>query len=815
MPETNAAPKQIPPLIQQLRDGDLSGVEFCRANSGAMDAMLRELAATILQETPTLGLFATGGYGRQELCPNSDIDLMFFSNAEPSDADNKAIEKFLYALWDRGLKVGHSTRTLAECLALSRKDSKIMTSLLDSRLLYGPAAYDSLLRTELALLLPKEEKLTYFRNKLVERDERHQRYGDTRYVLEPNIKEGKGGLRDFQTLLWITNALYGAKNLEDLVGLGILTRSEASRFAKAHNFLLNVRCHLHDIAGRAEERLHFDIQPDLAERLGYNNRASGRAVERFMKYYFLVTRDIGDLTRILFAAIEHEESEPSIKGENYFGFETIDGRLSFGTGQNLKTHPLDILRLFRAYQETGKDIHPLALKEITRHITHIDDNMRNDALANQIFLEILTSKKEAAHTLRRMNESGVLGRFVPDFGRIIALMQFDRYHHFTVDEHTIHCIDLLHRLETGDLQNEAPIASNVARTIKDRTALFVALFLHDICKGRGGRHAELGGELALTLGPRFGLDGDQTDLVSWLVYEHLLMSDTAFRRNMNDPKTIADFSARIRSRDRLDMLFVLTTVDIMGVGPGRWTAWKARLLEELYNKTDALMQGIEPGMTEEIAVPSDLKAGETRIDITHDEQQSATVIIVYTPDRPALFATLCGALSAEGANIMRAYINTVLDEKGKTPRLAVDRFVVQNATGLPFTQTHRQDDLKTAILAALDGTLDIDARIKEHRKPFSKKDMVFDIQPKIRLNNEASGADTVVEIEARDRHGLLYDIAGTFREQGLDIRAAKINTQGLRAIDSFYIQTAKRKKLTDSKAQDRLIEALTAKVAKP
>ncbi len=812
MPDTQKAAKTDHPLLEDLRGGTISGPAFCRANSESMDVMLQELATSIF-EGGNISLFALGGYGRRELCPYSDIDLMFFAMETPSDTENKAIEKFLYALWDRGLKVGHSTRTLGECLSLSRKDSKVMTSLLDSRQLSGPQDHEQILRKELALLLPKEEKLAFFRNKLVERDERHRRYGDTRYVLEPNIKEGKGGLRDFQTLLWITDALYGAKNLNDLVGLGILTRSEASRFAKAHNFLLTVRCHLHDLAGRAEERLHFDIQPDIAERLGYNNRRSGRAVERFMKYYFLITRDVGDLTRILFAAIEHEESEPSVKGENYFGFETLDERLTFGASQNLKTHPLDMLRLFRAFQQTGKDIHPLALKEITRNIRYIDDNVRHDPLANELFLEILTSKKEAAYTLRRMNESGVLGRFVPDFGRIIALMQFDRYHHFTVDEHTIHCIDLMHKLENGALHQDAPIASDVAKTINDRTALFVALFLHDICKGRGGRHAELGGELALTLGPRFGLSGEQTDLVSWLVHEHLLMSDTAFRRNMNDPKTIADFTARIRSRERLDMLFVLTTVDIMGVGPGRWTAWKARLLEELYNKTCALMQGIEPGITEEIVVPAAYKPGETLIEIRHDEQQSATVVIVYTPDRPALFATLCGALSAEGANIMRAYINTINDPK--TPRLAVDRFIIQNASGLPFTQPRRQEDLRQSIMAALDGSLDIDARIAEHRKPFSKKDMVFDIQPRIRLNNEASGADTVVEIETRDRHGLLYDIACTFRELGLDIRAAKINTQGLRAIDSFYIQTAKRKKLTDSKGQERLIETLHGKVANP
>lgn len=815
MPETQKAEKLDLPLFEKLRTGELSGMEFCRANSAAMDAMLHELAATILKDAPAIGLFATGGYGRRELCPYSDIDLMFFSLQPPVNRDNKAIEKFLYALWDRGLKIGHSTRTLEECLTLSRKDSKVMTSLLDSRQLYGPPDYDTALRNGLSLLLPKEEKLVYFKNKLAERDERHRRYGDTRYVLEPNIKEGKGGLRDFQTLLWIADALYGAKSLPDLVGLGILTRGEASRFAKAHNFLLNVRCHLHDIAGRAEERLHFDIQPDLAERLGYNNRVSGRAVERFMKYYFLMTRDIGDLTRILCAAIEHEETATPVKGSDYNGFETIDGRLAFGPDQNIRDRPLDILHLFRAFQETGKDIHPLALKTITRHLRHIDDTMRENPLANRLFLDILTCGKGAALALRRMNESGVLGRFIPDFGRIIALMQFDRYHHFTVDEHTIHCIDLLHRLERGDLHNDAPVASNVARTIKDRTSLFVALFLHDICKGRGGRHAELGGELALTLGPRFGLDGEQTDLVSWLVHEHLLMSDTAFRRNMNDPKTIADFSARIRSRERLDMLFVLTTVDIMGVGPGRWTAWKARLLEELYHKTAALMQGIEPGMTEEITLPSDLGPTETRIDITNDEQQSATVVIVYTPDRPALFATLCGALSAEGANIMRAYINTVQDEKGKTPRFAVDRFIVQNAAGLPFTHPRRQEDLRQSILSALDGTLDTSARIAEHHKPLSKKDLVFDIQPRITLNNDASGADTVVEIEARDRHVLLYDIACIFREQGLDIRAAKINTQGLRVIDSFYVQTAKRKKLTDSKGQERLVSALSDTVAKP
>jgi len=812
-PDRKTANPASHPLFEKLVSRSLSGPAFCLANSGAMDDILRELAGTTFKDTPGLCLFALGGYGRQELCPYSDIDLMFFTMRDASTAEKTAVEKFLYALWDRGLKVGHSVRSMEDCLTLAKKDSKILTSLLDSRLLYGNSVTAELMNKEITLLLTKAEKQSFFRDKLTERDERHSRYGDTRYVLEPNIKEGKGGLRDFQTLLWITDVLYGAKHLEDLIGLGILTPSEAAKFAKAHDFLLTVRCHLHEIAGRAEERLHFDIQSDLAERLNYKSRRTAKSVERFMKHYFLITRDVGDLTRILCAAIEHDEAEAPVKGEDYFGFETLDHRLTFGPTQDLKTKPIEMLRLFRAHEETGLDIHPATLKEITRNLRRIDDSLREDPLANKLFLEILTSKKNAALTLRRMNESGVLGKFVPDFGKIIALMQFDRYHYFTVDEHTIHCIDLLHKLEDRLLSGEAPIASDVVHSIKDRTALFVALFLHDICKGRGGKHAELGAELALSLCPRFGLDGEQTDLVSWLIHEHLLMSDTAFRRNMNDPKTIADFSARMRVPERLDMLFVLTTADIMGVGPGRWTAWKARLLEELYLKTRALMQGEEPGMTTEVSLPSDLPQGETRIDILHDEQQSATVVIVYTPDRPGLFATLCGALSAEGASIMRAYINTVAEPKLK--RYAVDRFIIQNATGLPFTKEHRQDDIRQSILSALDGSLDIDAKIAGHRTPLSKKDLVFDIPPKIRLNNDASGTDTVIEVETRDRHGLLYDIACTFRDEGLDIRAAKINTQGLRAIDSFYVQTAKRKKLTDARGQERLIEMLCAKVAKP
>ena len=803
----DTAHTSVKALIERLRARTIGGTQYARGHSQPMDEMLSDIASELLP-LGDLSLFALGGYGREELCPFSDIDLMFLTHAQTGEDAQQSIEKFLYALWDRGLKVGHSVRSLGQCAELARRDSKVMTSLLDARLIIGNEDLAGRLHREIRSLLPPAERRDFVDSKLAERDDRHLRFGDTRYVLEPNIKEGKGGLRDFQTMLWITHMLYDAPTLGDLAAASLLTPAEARRFARAHEFLLTVRCHLHDVAGRAEDRLHFDIQPDIASRLGYRDRVNARAVERFMKHYFLVTREIGDLTRILIAAIEHRDSDE--KTTSFLGFEILDNRLMFSPARPLSSQPMEMLRIFKVFQDSGKDIHPAALKEITRNLRNIDARLRSNTQANQIFVDILCGKKSAALTLRKMNEAGVLGRFIPDFGRIVALMQFDRYHYFTVDEHILRCVDIAHQLCNGLLHDEAPLASDAAAAITDLTPLYVALFLHDIAKGRGGRHAELGAQIALELCPRFNLDGETTDLVSWLVHEHLLMSDTAFRRNLNDPKTIADFSARIRSRDRLDLLFCLTTADIMAVGPGRWTAWKARLLEELFIKTAMLMDGDEPGMTGEVSIPADLRDDETRIDITTDDTQSATVVRIYTPDRPGLFALLCGALSAEGTSIMRAYINTVPDR-----RIAVDRFVIQNSSGLPLAKNHRQDDIRDSIKAALAGTLDINTLIARHKQPLSRQDQVFDIPAVITLDNEASGTDTVVEIETRDRHGLLYDIACCLRDEGFDMRAAKINTQGLRAIDSFYIQTAKRRKLTDLKGQERLIAALKATVAKP
>lgn len=794
---------------EYLRQNILSGTAYAQQKTDEMDTLICTLAKGHLPADQGIALLALGGYGRAELCPGSDIDLMILTQETATKTQQDAIEKMLYALWDMGLKIGHSTRSLKDCADVIRQDHKTLTSLLDARLIWGDQRLQTTLEQNLDAALKGNFSQKFVQYKLQERTDRLARFADARYVLEPNIKEGKGALRDYQTLLWITRALFGTRTLNDLVTMGVLTDQEGYRFQKAHGFLMTVRCHLHDLAGRADDRLHFDIQPDIARRLGYADRPTGRAVERFMKHYFLVARDIGTLTRLVFAAIETKTALKPHAAKPMEEF-TLHGHwLDFRRDPQTPIAAYDLLRLFYVAQQNGVDIHPHALRDITRNTHLLTPDVLEDERANACFLDILLSPYDPAKTLRKMADAGVLGRFIPAFGRIIGLMQFDQYHYFTVDEHSLRCIDMLRALERVDLIQEAPIASAIIPRITDRTALFVAMFLHDLCKGRGGRHAQLGAELAITLGPRLGLSGGQTDLISWLVFDHLLMSDTAFKRNLNDPKTIADFSAKVRTQSRLDLLFILTTADIMGVGPERWTAWKARLLEELYTKTSALLAGEEPGMTTEITLPADYQKGETRIVVTTDEAQSASVVIVYTPDKPGLFATLCGALSAEGASIMRAYIATL------PGFVAVDRFIIQNASGLPFHQVARQNDLKESLLAALAGTLDIPAKIAAYKKPITERDRVFDIPTRVDIHNDASGSDTVVELEARDRHGLLYDIACALRDEGLDLRAAKVNTQGLRVLDAFYLQTGKRKKLTDPALQARLIDALKRAVAKP
>ena len=581
--------------------------ELMPARAALYDALIGALlqhAAERLYPAPNptkgelLAAAAVGGYGRGELAPHSDIDLLFLLPYKTTPRGEQVVEYVLHTLWDLGLKVGHATRTPADCVRFARADTTIATSLLESRLLWGEASLFAQMEHGFWEKALNGNAMAYVEAKLAERDERHQRLGDSRYVLEPNVKDGKGGLRDLHTLYWIAKALYRVRSLAELADRRVFSAAEAARFRKAEKFLSDVRCHLHYAAGRGEERLTFDHQMQLAERMHYADRRGLRGVERFMKHFYLVAKDVGDLTRIFCAALEAEHRRPARfsltrlwSGKRGLGkFEVDHGRINLTSESTFRDDPLQLLRIFHQAQEHGLDIHPLALRLIRRDLRRIDE-LRETPEAAALFLEMLTSPRDPETTLRRLSEAGLLGRFLPPFGRVVALMQYDMYHTYTVDEHTIRAIGVLRQIEDGAIADETPVASKVVRCIPHRRALYVATLFHDIGKGRGGDHSRIGARLVEEWGPRLGLTPAEAETATWLVRQHLVFSNYAHRRDPGDPQTIQDFCEIVQSPDRLRQLLVLTVADIRAVGPGAWTSWKAALLRELYWRAEERLSG--------------------------------------------------------------------------------------------------------------------------------------------------------------------------------------------------------------------------------
>ncbi|MFI4987947.1 MAG: [protein-PII] uridylyltransferase, partial [Alphaproteobacteria bacterium] len=596
---------------RQLRkrfEARLSGSETVRGLSFLMDQLVRTLhefttTRVFPLANPTAGerlaVVAVGGYGRGELAPFSDIDLLFILPYKSTPYTEQVVEWMLYLLWDLGLKVGHATRSIDECIRQAKADVTIRTALLEQRYISGEAALYLEFKRRFAREVIAGTGLAFAAAKLAERDQRHQRMGDSRYVVEPNIKEGKGGLRDLHTLFWIAKYLYRIDDAGELVALGFLTEEEYQAFAKAQDFLLTLRCTLHWLTGRAEERLTFDVQPEIARRMGYTDHAGSQRVERLMKHYYLVAKDVGDLTRIFCAALEAEHKRPPRfslaallrRRRDIEGFQLEGERLTVADEAVFRKDPVKLLKLFHVAQQHGLDIHPKALRGVRRALRLIDGKLREDAEANRLFLEMLTSENDPETTLRRLNEAGVFGRFITDFGRVVAQMQYDMYHMYTVDEHTIRAIGLLHGIEQGKHKDEHPLASEIVHQVLSRRVLYLALLLHDIAKGRGGDHSILGAEVAHKLGPRLGLSSEETETVAWLVRYHLAMSRTAQKRDLTDRQTITDFAALVQSPERLRLLLVLTVADMRATGPKVFNNWKAALLRDLYFKTEEVLTG--------------------------------------------------------------------------------------------------------------------------------------------------------------------------------------------------------------------------------
>ena len=828
-------------IAERLEERPYAGAEIAAAYAFLTDQIVRLTYDYVCNElhplaNPTtserLVLLGVGGYGRGEMARHSDVDLAFVTPWKPSSWTETVVEAILYLLWDLGLKVGHSVRAAEEVVRVAAADHTVRTALLEGRYVWGDEALYDQVQTRFWKEIGKSDIRAFVNEKLDERDARHNRMGDSRYVVEPNIKEGKGGLRDLHALFWIGKYAYRVAAVADLVGAGLLTQVELRQFQRAERFLWAVRCHLHIVAGRAEERLTFDVQREIATRMRYADRPGKSSVERFMRHYFLHARAVGVLTGVflahlddLFARRGRRFTFPTLRRRprKLDGFMLDRGRLAAPDEAFLAADPVRLIQLFALADRFGLDVHPLAMRAATNQAGLIDATVRADPRANALFLDVLTSPRDPEKVLRWMNEAGVFGRFVPDFGRVVARMQFDMYHHYTVDEHTIRAIGLLARIEQGALKEDHPLATALFKRIASRRLLYVAVLLHDIAKGRGGDHSVLGAEVARALCPRLGLDEAETQTVAWLVQNHLLMSATAFKRDLADPKAIQDFAARVKSPERLRLLFLLTVVDIRAVGPGVWNAWKAQLLKTLFEAAEEVLRlgHKQRGRGEQVAalkaeaaarlgwdaarfaafaeaLPDsywlaetaevidanaklvDRSRGESDVELRVLADRGATLAIVHAEDRPGLFYRLAAAISLAGGNIIDARIHT-----GAGGR-ALDNFLVQDQSGAVFAEPHQLKRLKAAIAAALAGDEPGRERLAGRALPLRRAE-AFAIRPAVFIDDEASSRYTVVEVNAQDRAALLCELALAITESKAMIRSAHIATYGERAVDVFYL----------------------------
>jgi [protein-PII] uridylyltransferase len=798
-----------------------------------------------------LALLAVGGYGRGEMAPHSDVDIAFITPHKRTAWTEQVVEAMLYFLWDLNLKVGQSSRSLDETVKMALEDVTIRTALLESRFVWGDQDVYQAASARFWAEVAKKTAPEFIRLKMAEREIRHKRMGDSRYVVEPNIKDGKGGLRDLHTLYWIGKYIHRVRTASELVGVGLLTREEYGRFRKAENFLWAVRCHMHDITGRAEDRLTFDLQREVAERMHFADRPGQSAVERFMQYYFLNAKTVGDLTGLFLAHLDETLAKkgrrflPSIgrRPSKLNGFQLDRGRLSLPADDFFKGDPARLVEIFHLADKYGLEIHPMAMRAAQRDSKLIDAKMRQDARVNAMFLDILTSPRDPETVLRWMNESTVFGRVVPDFRRVVAQMQFDMYHHYTVDEHTIRAIGLLAEIEKGDLKEDHPLSTAIMRKVIGRRILFLATLLHDIAKGRGGDHSVIGAEIALQLCPRLGLSAAETETVSWLVRYHLLMSATAFKRDLSDFKTILDFAHIVKSPERLRMLLVLTVVDIRAVGPGIWNSWKRQLLSDLFEATEEVLRlghkqrgrderisakketlsarlGLAKSAFDRlakrlpapywIAEPDDIiernarhlmgnEGADLAIDACYYAERGATLITVYAADHAGLFYRIAGAIHLAGGNIIDARIHTSADG------MALDNFLVQDPFGSPFREVAQIERLKQAIKDTLENRGRSAPSLNS--KPVAlRRAEAFDIAPAILVDTNASNRFTVIEVNARDRPALLYNLALALFQSKVTLHSAHIATYGERAVDTFYITDLFGSKI-ENKAKLKTIES--------
>ena len=846
---------------KRFERGRLDGLETARLLAAVHDGIIVALCKftqdhvvtpEMQAETALISVCAVGGYGRAEMAPESDVDLLFLTTKKTSpEATAVLTEYILYMLWDLGLKVGHATRTVEQCLSLAKEDQTILTSLLDVRHIYGDEDLSETLYRKFRKMISRGKGRAYISEKLAERDERHTREGNSRYVIEPNIKEGKGGLRDLHVLYWITRYFDRAGQITDpqragdYTKLGLFDERAAQRFRRAADFLWRTRHHLHWAAGRPTEQLSFDMQVGLAPKMGHAVEEVEVAVERFMREYFINAREVGALTRIACAKLEAENairlpksldnllpgSRRNLKNTDFL----IDhGRLTFADPMTIREKPAQILQLFETAGRRNINIHPDAFSEIDFRRNLIDRDFRLNSEHSEIFQKTLLNAKAPYATLKTMNEAGVLGRYLSEFGGIVSRTQFNMHHAYTVDEHTLRLVDHFDDLAKGRLEDDIPVATSVAKGFSktQRLTMMLACLLHDTGKGKGDQCIE-GAQLAHKACNRMGIPQDITDDVAWLVRRHLDMSETAQRRDISDPETIETFAILMGSKRRLDLLFVLTVSDIRSVGPGIWNDWKATLLRSLYLATQTYLEGREDlapaakaasrkeqllerlpdGHADYIApiteaLPDNYWTGfsmakmvmharffETLLKSGHNPstdtatktrvnpRRNVTELWVMTRNRSGLFRDLCLAITAGGASITGARLTT--GESG----LVMNVFYLLGPDGGAFAEhsPHHLDNLRAVARKTAMG--DAEGLIVPKRRK-SRRAGVIPVRPRVRFPDTMREGICIIEVQGRDRPRLLNELAVCLTDAGFDITSAHIEVVGAMAVDVFYVRGA-------------------------
>ena len=846
--------------------GGASGQQSVQAYAAFMDGFLATLYRLAVDDARREGLVATplvlvalGGYGRGELHPLSDLDLMLIYDGDMGPYVQRATQGLLYALWDLGLQVGHAVRSLPDCLAMARTDFPSRTSMQQARFLVGDRRLFNRFRKVLAENVYQKDFAQFLETTLTERDQRYRKFGGSPYMGEPNVKESAGGLRDIHTAMWLASTKFGTRTLRELLDKRLITAREQKASDEALTFLWRVRNELHFLSGHKNDVLSRDVQPQIAKNFGYTADELSLGVEKFMRDYYLHARVIHRVSRRLIARCRETLSRRAsvqrrLRQEALAdGLIVIDEQLHLAQpdGRAFREEPLRLLKVFWHSHQLGFELGIDVERAVEEALDLIDDDFRASPEARELFLGICRNWGRVAQTFREMHELGVLGRYLPEWGALTCLVQYDVYHKFSADQHSLIAVQNLEALAPGqsaDSEGNAQVVSELQRP----GLLMMGMLLHDIGKGRGHGHVAKGIPLIEALTARVGLEADDADKVIFLVAHHLTMSHIAQRRDIDDPKTIESLAAVCQTPERLRMLYLLTCADMRAVGPGVMTGWQAQVLWDLYARTLArLTDGQRARPTREVVAQrvSEAMRGEVprttlaahlallserylatispqrvaahlrlldrlgeegvlATELFHHPDLGSSELVVATRDVPGLFSLIAGTLAAQGINILSAQIHTRADG------IVIDTFQVNDPFGEAVTEEARWRRTLEALRRVLRGEASVEDLLARRRAVHPGAEGVAG-PPKISLDNQLSDSHTVLEVKCPDRVGLLYVITRTLSAHGLDIASARIATEIDQAYDTFYLTDRQGRRLEDEPAMTRVREGLEDALLKP